>query len=237
MNSSESELKKISTELKHLSLKRQQLVEKKNLLGILQELRNRAEFGHAEDKSSNQHEIDSIDDKLKQLTERKAELQKSHDNILNAKDKKSKIGELKFTEANIHSIIRWVCNHLSSSSLKVSFTPSQTTVPATSPPPPPPVSGIIYVEAPPTIPAPTVILDLEKLPECPCRTQCPECRQFIMTETYTSVSSVTWLVCFMTALIGCVAGCCLIPFCLDRFKSTTHRCPKCRTSIQTIKKL
>nr|XP_046271998.1 uncharacterized protein LOC124073658 isoform X2 [Scatophagus argus] len=210
MNSSESELKKISTELKHLSLKRQQLVEKKNLLGILQELRNRAEFGHAEDKSSNQHEIDSIDDKLKQLTERKAELQKSHDNILNAKDKKSKI---------------------------VSFTPSQTTVPATSPPPPPPVSGIIYVEAPPTIPAPTVILDLEKLPECPCRTQCPECRQFIMTETYTSVSSVTWLVCFMTALIGCVAGCCLIPFCLDRFKSTTHRCPKCRTSIQTIKKL
>uniref|UniRef100_A0A4W6C4F6 LITAF domain-containing protein n=1 Tax=Lates calcarifer TaxID=8187 RepID=A0A4W6C4F6_LATCA len=118
-------------------------------------------------------------------------------------------------------------------------------------------SNIFYVDAPPTIPgesliifkvitttlvfllstAPTVILDVDKLPPCPCRTQCPECRQFIVTETFTSVSSVTWLVCIMTALIGCVAGCCLIPFCLDRFKSTTHRCPKCRSSIKTIKKL
>lgn len=50
--------------------------------------------------------------------------------------------------------------------------------------------------------APTVILDLEKLPPCPSRTQCPECRQFIMTETFSTVSSVTWMVCFMTALIG-----------------------------------
>uniref|UniRef100_A0A672Y2J0 LITAF domain-containing protein n=1 Tax=Sphaeramia orbicularis TaxID=375764 RepID=A0A672Y2J0_9TELE len=55
--------------------------------------------------------------------------------------------------------------------------------------------------------------------------------------TYTSVSSVTWLVCIMTALIGCVAGCCLIPFCLDSLKSLTHRCPRCRSSIRTIKKL
>uniref|UniRef100_A0A8C4IRW2 LITAF domain-containing protein n=1 Tax=Dicentrarchus labrax TaxID=13489 RepID=A0A8C4IRW2_DICLA len=124
--------------------------------------------------------------------------------------------------------------------------------------PPPPGSNIFYVEAPPTIPGesvmhkcsfvqhtPTVILDLEELPHCPCRTQCPECREYVMTETYTSVNSLTWLICFMTALIGlcwtcfyfCVAGCCLLPFCLDRFKSTTHRCPKCRSSIQTIKKL
>lgn len=50
--------------------------------------------------------------------------------------------------------------------------------------------------------APAVILDLEKLPPCPSRTQCPECRQFIMTETFSTVSSVTWLVCLMTALIG-----------------------------------
>ncbi|XP_044036500.1 uncharacterized protein LOC122868531 [Siniperca chuatsi] len=207
MTSSDSELKKISTELKHLSLKRQQLLERKKIQCIFQELRNRAEFGQTEEAVLNQHEIDSIDDKLKQLTERKAELQKSHDNILNAKDKKRE--------------------------KEVSFTSSQKIVPGV----PVPGSNIFYVEAPPTIPAPKVILDLENLPPCPCRTQCPECRQFIMTETFTSVSSLTWLVCFMTAMIGCVAGCCLIPFCIDRFKSTTHRCPKCRTSIQTIKKL
>lgn len=123
--------------------------------------------------------------------------------------------------------------------------------------------------------APTVILDLEKLPPCPSRTQCPECRQFVTTETFSTVSSVTWMVCFMTALIGyesiswstseelmalpgqrplfcgstfvykapvssfrsCLAGCCFIPFCLDKFKTITHRCPKCRTSLQTIKRL
>uniref|UniRef100_A0A3P9D614 LITAF domain-containing protein n=1 Tax=Maylandia zebra TaxID=106582 RepID=A0A3P9D614_9CICH len=107
-------------------------------------------------------------------------------------------------------------------------------------------SNIVYVVAPPTIPgdhallpftAPEVVLELDKLPAAPCRTQCPECRQFITTETFSSVSSVTWLVCIMTALVGCVAGCCLIPFCMDRFKSTNHRCPKCRTLITTIKKL
>lgn len=96
--------------------------------------------------------------------------------------------------------------------------------------------GIFFVEHP-DFTAPTVILDVEKLPPRPTRTQCPECEQFIMTETFTSISSVTWLMCFMTALIGCIAGCCLIPFCMDRFKSTTHRCPKCRTSIITIKQM
>ncbi|XP_031168151.1 cell death-inducing p53-target protein 1-like [Sander lucioperca] len=203
MTSSDSELKKISTELKYISLKRQQLLERKKIQCIFQELRNRAEFEQTEEADSKQLEIDSIDDKLKQLTERKAELQNSLESILNAKVKNSK--------------------------KEVSFTSIQpTSVPGFK---------IFYVEPPPAIPAPSVILDMEKLPPCPCRTQCPECRQFITTETFTSVSSVTWLVCFMTALIGCVAGCCLIPFCLDKFKSTTHQCPKCRAFIRTIKKL
>ncbi|XP_041813857.1 lipopolysaccharide-induced tumor necrosis factor-alpha factor homolog [Chelmon rostratus] len=203
MTSSDSE-QKISAELKQLSLMRQQLLERKKIQCIFQELRNRAEFGQAEGAASNQHEIDSIDDKLKQLTERKAELQKSHDNILHAKDKKED-----------------------------SLTSSQMTVPVA----PVPASNMIYIEAPPSIPAPTVILDLENFPPCPCRTQCPACEQFIVTETFTSVSSLTWLVCFMIALTGCAAGCCLIPFCIDTFKSTTHKCPRCRTSIITIKKL
>lgn len=39
-----------------------------------------------EEAATNLHQIDIIDDTLTQLTERKAELQKSHDNILDAKD-------------------------------------------------------------------------------------------------------------------------------------------------------
>ncbi|XP_071326507.1 lipopolysaccharide-induced tumor necrosis factor-alpha factor homolog isoform X2 [Trachinotus anak] len=201
------DLKAISAELNYLSLKRQQLQERKKILSIFQELRKRAEFGQTEEAASSQHEIDSIDDKLKQLTERKAELQKSRDTILTANDKKNCVKEVRFESSE------------------------------KSAPDPPLGTNIFYVEPPPTTPAPKVILDVENLPSCPCRTQCPECRQYIMTETFTSVSSVTWLVCVMTALIGCVAGCCLIPFCLDTFKSITHRCPKCRSSISTIKKL
>lgn len=54
---------------------------------------------------SNQQEIDSIDDKLKLLTERRAELQKSLDNLLSAKDKnKGKKGESRFTAADLCSI-------------------------------------------------------------------------------------------------------------------------------------
>ncbi|XP_030263085.1 cell death-inducing p53-target protein 1-like [Sparus aurata] len=206
MTSSGSELKEIVKELKHLSLKRQQLLERRKIQCIFQELRLRAEFGQTDEVASNQPEIDNIDQQLKQLTERKDELQQSYENILSAKDKKDKKGvDLTFNET------------IASGPL--------------------PGSNIFFVEPPPAFPAPTVILDLDKLPAAPSKTQCPECKEFIVTETFTSVSSVTWMVCLMTALIGCLAGCCLIPFCVDRFKSTTHRCPKCRTSICTLKTL
>ncbi|KAM3597453.1 uncharacterized protein V6R79_004790 [Siganus canaliculatus] len=212
MTSLNPELKKISTELKHLSLKRQQLLEKKKIQVLFQELRNRAEFDQTEEAASNQCEIDSIDNTLKQLSEKQADLQKSYNSILESKSSKKKDVSFASTEK------------------------TETTVPPVTSPDSKGAS-IIYVEAPPSIPAPTVILDVENLPPSPSRTQCPECREFIVTETVTSISSVTWLVCLMTALMGCVAGCCLIPFCMKRFKSTTHRCPKCRSPIQTVKKL
>lgn len=87
MTSSDSDIiEDILTEMKHLSLKRKQLMERRKIQSIFQEMRNRAEFGQTEEAASNLHEVDNIDDKLKQLTERKAELLIHHDNILNAKD-------------------------------------------------------------------------------------------------------------------------------------------------------
>ncbi|KAK5855865.1 hypothetical protein PBY51_007504 [Eleginops maclovinus] len=200
MTSLHSELNKISTEFKHLSLKRQTLLERKKLQCIFQELSNRVQLEHPEDDSY-QHEIDSIDEQLNQLTKRKAELQKKYDNIIYGEDEKKSQKE---------------------------FTSIEKVVPD--------LPGIFFV-AQPDFPAPTVILDVEKLPRCPTRTQCPECREFILTETFTSINGFTWLICFTTALTGCVAGCCFIPFCMDRFKSITHRCPKCRTSLITIEQL
>ncbi|PWA17704.1 U11/U12 small nuclear ribonucleoprotein 25 kDa protein isoform X2 [Gambusia affinis] len=199
MTSSQNEVETISEKLKDISLKEVQLEDRKKILMVFQELRNRAEFGETEESAATQQEINSIDNKLKELRIKKAELQKNCDNIFNAKDIK----------------------HESNQQLPASASEDK----------------IFYVEPPPSFPAPAVILDIESLPTHPTKTQCPECMEFVTTETFTSTSSVTWLVCFMSAMMGCVAGCCLLPFCMDRFKTTTHRCPKCRSKITIIKKL
>ncbi|XP_036407995.1 lipopolysaccharide-induced tumor necrosis factor-alpha factor homolog isoform X1 [Megalops cyprinoides] len=100
----------------------------------------------------------------------------------------------------------------------------------------PPVPDIM-VAPPPPMPAPQVILDPKNLPAHPSQTQCPSCHQFITTEIITKVGTVTWLACIMSAMLGCVAGCCFIPFCISNFKDIIHQCPKCRTKIHTIPKL
>ncbi|XP_023204379.1 U11/U12 small nuclear ribonucleoprotein 25 kDa protein isoform X2 [Xiphophorus maculatus] len=202
MTSSQNEVETISEKLKDISLKEGQLEDRKKILMVFQELRNRAEFGETE-SAATQQEINSIDNKLKELRIKKAELQKNCNNIVDAKNERTK-NDIK---------------HESNQQLDAS------------------ASKVFFVEPPPSFPAPAVILDIGKLPTQPTRTQCPECMEFVTTETFTSVSSVTWLVCFMSAMIGCVAGCCLLPFCMDRFKTTTHRCPKCRSKITIIKKL
>ncbi|XP_017161750.1 lipopolysaccharide-induced tumor necrosis factor-alpha factor homolog isoform X2 [Poecilia reticulata] len=198
MTSSQNEVETISEKLKDISLKEQQLEHRKKILMVSQELRNRAKFEEA-DSAATQQKINSIDNELKELRIKKAELQKNYDNIVHAKDVKIK-NDIK-RESNQQ------------------------------------LDKVFFVEPPPSSPAPVVILDVENLPTHPTKTQCPECMEFVTTETFSSVSSVTWLVCIMSAMIGCAAGCCLLPFCMDRFKTTTHRCPKCRSKITTIKKL
>ncbi|XP_062387228.1 uncharacterized protein LOC134076242 [Sardina pilchardus] len=97
--------------------------------------------------------------------------------------------------------------------------------------------GICYIETPPDVPAPKVITDVEELPPYPAKTQCPYCHAFVTTEITHTVGPVVWLVCAMSFLVGCVAGCCLLPFCINNFKDVNHKCPKCRSFIHTVKKL
>ncbi|XP_063073083.1 lipopolysaccharide-induced tumor necrosis factor-alpha factor homolog [Engraulis encrasicolus] len=102
----------------------------------------------------------------------------------------------------------------------------------TSKEPPSPIDAM-----PPSIPAPKVFTDVEELPPYPAKARCPQCHSFITTEVTYTVGSVSWLVCSMSILLGCVAGCCLLPFCLQNFKDVHHKCPKCRTLLHTVKKL
>uniref|UniRef100_A0A671SEA9 LITAF domain-containing protein n=1 Tax=Sinocyclocheilus anshuiensis TaxID=1608454 RepID=A0A671SEA9_9TELE len=78
---------------------------------------------------------------------------------------------------------------------------------------------------------------LKNLKRSMTRTQCPFCRQYITTDVTTKAGSAAYIVCLISILFCCIAGCCVIPFCMDRCKDVVHKCPKCRSHIKTCKKL
>jgi lipopolysaccharide-induced tumor necrosis factor-alpha factor len=60
--------------------------------------------------------------------------------------------------------------------------------------------------------------------DVPVRTQCPQCRKAIMTQTKRTVGLGTWLI---VILLLCLPPLCLIPFFVNAVKDTEHRCPNC----------
>ncbi|CAF3192231.1 unnamed protein product [Rotaria socialis] len=64
---------------------------------------------------------------------------------------------------------------------------------------------------------------------------CPYCRQSIVTRVEKSNGLVPWLCASTLFLIGCVFGCCLVPFFMDSCKDVTHYCPNCNTMIRQKK--
>lgn len=216
MTCTDSELQKISKELDQLSFKRQQLLERKKIQCILQELRNRVEskqtgdvwkrvfkpkawricnttlfmlqeltstqvscmhhtrkavcsnlcnnsvdkFFACEEEAASQQEqqqqqqIDTIDDQLKKLTARKAELQNRLDNIDNAKEKNNEKGETVSPEERLTPPHSGLLTGFSSTLTEVSFTISQKIVPEV----PAAVSDIFYVEPPPPYPGKIIFM-------------------------------------------------------------------------------
>ncbi|XP_051573277.1 uncharacterized protein LOC127452107 isoform X4 [Myxocyprinus asiaticus] len=186
----EQELANISEELNQLSIRRQQINDRRNVLGLLIEFRQNT--GRNEQQYSQLNsEMQELDKELEVLSERKIQL----------------LAE----QERLRRTTRLIDTSVS--------------------------SGVIFVETPPSFPAPQVILDVQLLPRNPAQTQCPFCRQFVTTEVTTTTGSVAYLVCLISIVFGCVAGCCLIPFCVDAFRDVVHKCPKCRSKIHTCKKL
>ncbi|XP_031660587.1 uncharacterized protein LOC109870544 isoform X2 [Oncorhynchus kisutch] len=81
------------------------------------------------------------------------------------------------------------------------------------------------------------IVEVEKLNSDPAIVQCPICEQVITTETYRKIGGAAWMLCLVSSMLGCVAGCCLIPFCLDNLKDVRHRCPECHSNIYTAERM
>ncbi|XP_077069623.1 uncharacterized protein LOC143722218 [Siphateles boraxobius] len=183
---SDTHLTSVLEDLNKLSIRRQQLMDRRNILAMLiQFKRNNGQ--NEQQYSKENEEVQQIDEDLKVLSERKIQLEKVQ-------------------EEGSHLI--------------------ETTR----------SSSVVFVDSPPPFPAPQVILDVKQLPRHSSKTQCPFCRQFVTTEVMTKAGSVTYLVCFISMVFCCVAGCCLIPFFVDSCKDVIHKCPKCRSNINTCKK-
>ncbi|NXN89772.1 LITAF factor, partial [Bombycilla garrulus] len=71
----------------------------------------------------------------------------------------------------------------------------------------------------------------------PVQMCCPSCNQMIVTRLSYNSGALTWLSCGGLCLVGCVAGCCLIPFCIDALKDVDHICPKCSALVGSYKRL
>ncbi|XP_062467795.1 lipopolysaccharide-induced tumor necrosis factor-alpha factor isoform X1 [Pezoporus occidentalis] len=71
----------------------------------------------------------------------------------------------------------------------------------------------------------------------PVQMCCPSCNQMIVTRLSYDSGALTWLSCGGLFLLGCVAGCCLIPFCIDALKDVDHSCPNCSTLLGSYKRL
>ncbi|XP_027889910.1 uncharacterized protein LOC114154744 [Xiphophorus couchianus] len=80
-------------------------------------------------------------------------------------------------------------------------------------------------------------LPAERLGRTAGLTRCPSCGELVVTETHSAVSESMWLLCFLCSMVGCVAGCCLVPFHMKRLKNVHHLCPQCRHQIHTYKLL
>ncbi|XP_078096175.1 lipopolysaccharide-induced tumor necrosis factor-alpha factor homolog [Mustelus asterias] len=71
----------------------------------------------------------------------------------------------------------------------------------------------------------------------PIQTTCPGCNQLVLTRVSHSPGALTWLSCGGLFLVGCVLGCCLIPFCVDGLQDVDHNCPNCGRHIGSCKRL
>ncbi|XP_034987661.1 lipopolysaccharide-induced tumor necrosis factor-alpha factor [Zootoca vivipara] len=71
----------------------------------------------------------------------------------------------------------------------------------------------------------------------PVQMICPACQKTILTRLSHNSGALTWLACGGLFLVGCVFGCCLIPFCVDSLQDVDHYCPSCNALVGTYRRL
>uniref|UniRef100_A0A5F7ZAV3 LITAF domain-containing protein n=1 Tax=Macaca mulatta TaxID=9544 RepID=A0A5F7ZAV3_MACMU len=71
----------------------------------------------------------------------------------------------------------------------------------------------------------------------PVQMRCPSCNKMSVSQLSCNAGALTWLSRGSLCLLGCVAGCCFIPFCVDALQDVDRYCPSCRALVGTYKRL
>ncbi|XP_050979859.1 lipopolysaccharide-induced tumor necrosis factor-alpha factor homolog isoform X2 [Labeo rohita] len=80
-------------------------------------------------------------------------------------------------------------------------------------------------------------ISLDDVTVSPAKVKCPTCQKIVTTEIHYKLGSNAFLFCCLLSVVGCLAGCCLVPFCMNRFKDVTHRCPSCHSHICSVDRI
>lgn len=83
----------------------------------------------------------------------------------------------------------------------------------------------------------TINMPLPVFFDRPVQMRCPNCNRMIVTQLSYKAGILTWLSCGGLFLLGCVLGCCFIPFFVDALRDVDHYCPKCKALVGTYKRL
>jgi len=102
--------------------------------------------------------------------------------------------------------------------------------------PPPPAAQATHTTT--IVQQPTaVVVGSAMYGESPVSMVCPYCSATIVTSVHYSPGTLAWLACLGLVLIGCGAGCCLIPFCVDGMQDACHTCPNCRRQLGVYRRM
>ncbi|KAM4698162.1 lipopolysaccharide-induced tumor necrosis factor-alpha factor [Rhinophrynus dorsalis] len=71
----------------------------------------------------------------------------------------------------------------------------------------------------------------------PVQMCCPYCTRMTTTRLDHSSGALAWLSCGGLCLLGCLCGCCLIPFCIDSLKDVDHYCTNCHAHLGSYKRI
>lgn len=215
-------------ELYNILFRRQQLQNRLQFLKEIQKKNNRIDGSHASEEGPS--EVERIEEELKKLEEKEKEL---------LKNKKTQTVPAKTVQPTEPCNDGQTDEKASMQAFYVlPFSPTETisTYILVEEEEPEPVKEQPKSSKPETPVTSEKTINVEDLGMGPATVKCPSCQTIGITEIHYKVGSNAFLFCCLISVVGCVAGCCLVPFFMKRFKDASHRCASCQKKICTVGK-